>query len=68
MRSFEGQHSDRIAIRRTREQKERQLRQLKEQLSMLKSHTSPTIREAMNKRIAELEEDLGMTAPRKPSS
>lgn len=60
MRSFDGQHSDRIAIRRTRDQKERQLRELKEQLRALKSHAVPTIREAMAKRIAELEDELKM--------
>lgn len=66
MRSFDGQHSDRIAIRRTPEQKERQLRELKDQLAALKSHASPAIRESMVKRIAELEEELAAAkkAPR----
>lgn len=65
MRSFDGQHSDRIAIRRTREQKERQLRELKEQLATLKTHVAPAIRESMLKRIAELEDELNMRkAPR----
>lgn len=58
MRSFDGQQSDRIAIRRTREQKERQLRELKEQMAALKSHVAPAIRDAMRKRISELEEEL----------
>lgn len=66
MRSFDGQHSDRIAIKRTREQKERQLRELKEQLSALKSHVAPAIRDAMRKRIEELEEEL--RAPRTRAS
>lgn len=64
MRSFDGQHSDRIAIRRTREQKERQLRELKEQLATLKTHVAPAIRESMLKRIAELEDELNMRKTR----
>ncbi|HRQ82023.1 MAG TPA: hypothetical protein PKZ97_13005 [Azospirillaceae bacterium] len=64
MRSFDGQHSDRIAIRRTREQKDRQLRELKEQLATLKSHVAPAIRESIHKRIAELEEELNMKKSR----
>jgi hypothetical protein len=66
MRSFDGQHSDRIAIRRTREQKERQLRELKEQLAGLKSHVAPAIRESINKRIVELQDELG--AQKSPTS
>lgn len=58
MRAFDGQHSDRITIKRTREQKVQQLHLLKEQLGTLKSHTAPTIREALVKRIAELEAEL----------
>jgi len=44
MRAFEGQHSDNVAIKRTREQKERQLRELKDQLAGLKSHAAETLR------------------------
>ncbi|WP_042702029.1 hypothetical protein [Azospirillum sp. B506] len=58
MRSFEGQHSDNVAIKRTREQKQRQLVQLKEQLATLKAHAAPAIREALVKRIAELDAEL----------
>ena len=58
MRAFDGQHSDNVAIKRTREQKERALRELKEQLASLKSHAAPAIREALVKRIAELDADL----------
>ena len=43
MRSFEGQHSDNVAIKRTREQKQRQLVQLKEQLATLKAHPGRVI-------------------------
>ena len=66
MRAFEGQHSDNVAIKRTREQKERALRELKEQLATLKSHAAPAIREALVKRIAEMEADL--KAPPKDSN
>jgi hypothetical protein len=58
MRAFDGQHSDNVAIKRTREQKERALRELKEQLATLKSHAAPAIREALVKRIADLDADL----------
>ena len=58
MRAFDGQHSDNVAIKRTREQKERALRELKEQLATLKSHAAPAIREALVKRIAEMDADL----------
>ncbi|AWU94614.1 hypothetical protein [Azospirillum ramasamyi] len=62
MRSFEGQHSDNVAIKRTREQKQRQLIQLKEQLATLKAHAAPAIREALVKRIAELDAELRQPA------
>lgn len=58
MRSVEGQHSDRVGIKRTREQKQRQLTQLREQLAALKAHATPTLRDSMTKRIAELEAEL----------
>ncbi|AWJ84263.1 hypothetical protein TSH58p_12440 [Azospirillum sp. TSH58] len=64
MRAFDGQHSDNVAIKRTREQKQLQLQQLKEQLATLKSHAAPAIREALMKRIAELE--VEMRQPPKP--
>ncbi|PWC56181.1 hypothetical protein [Azospirillum sp. TSO22-1] len=63
MRAFDGQHSDNVAIKRTREQKERALRELKEQLATLKSHAAPAIREALVKRIAEMEADLKAPPP-----
>lgn len=62
MRSFEGQHSDNVAIKRTREQKQRQLVQLKEQLATLKAHAAPAIREALVKRISELDAELRQPA------
>ncbi|MBK1837597.1 hypothetical protein JHL17_09240 [Azospirillum sp. YIM B02556] len=62
MRSFEGQHSDNVAIKRSREEKQRQLVQLKEQLAMLKAHAAPAIREALVKRITELDAELRQPA------
>ena len=64
MRAFDGQHSDNVAIKRTREQKQLQLQQLKEQLATLKAHAAPAIREALVKRISELEAE--MRQPPKP--
>ncbi len=64
MRAFDGQHSDNVAIKRTREQKQLQLQQLKDQLATLKAHAAPAIREALVKRIGELEAE--MRQPPKP--
>lgn len=65
MRSIEGQHSDNVAIKRSREEKQRQMAQLKEQLATLKVHAAPSIREALVKRIAELDAELRQ--PPKPA-
>lgn len=62
MRAFDGQHSDNVAIKRTREQKLLQLQQLKEQLATLKTHAAPAIRESLVKRIAELDAELRQPA------
>lgn len=62
MRAFDGQHSDNVAIKRTREQKQLQLQQLKEQLATLKTHAAPAIRESLVKRIAELDAELRQPA------
>lgn len=58
MRSFEGQRSDNVAIKRSNKEKEMQLRQLREQLAGLKSHVTPTLRTSIEKKIAQLEEEL----------
>jgi len=59
MRAFEGQHSDNVAIKRSRDQKIVLLRQLREQFSVLKPTVAPGIRSAMAKRISDLEGELG---------
>jgi hypothetical protein len=62
MRAFEGQHSDSVAIKRSREQKLLQLKQLKEQFAALKPTVAESMRSAMAKRIADLEQELGAAA------
>lgn len=62
MRVYEGQRSDKVAIKRTREEKKRVLAKLREELSMLKPTVSPALRAAMEKRIAEYEGELGEDA------
>ncbi len=63
MRSFEGQFSDNRPIRRTREEKQRQLSELKETLRSMKPHTSPTLRESIATKIKELEVELAAPPP-----
>ncbi|MBO1358329.1 MULTISPECIES: hypothetical protein [Acetobacter] len=58
MRSFHGQLSDNQPIRRTLEEKQKQLRDLKETLASMKSHTAPALRESVRKRIAQLEAEV----------
>jgi len=58
MRSIHGQLSDNQPIRRTMEEKQKQLRTLKETLAGMKSHTAPALRESMTKRIMQLEAEL----------
>jgi hypothetical protein len=58
MRAFDGQRSDNMAIKRTAPEKERLLRELRDQLAGMKSHASPVLRDAVKKRIADLEAEL----------
>lgn len=58
MRAFHGQMSDNQPIRRTLAEKQKQLRDLKETLAAMKSHTSPALRDSVRKRIAQLEAEL----------
>lgn len=64
MRAFEGQRSDNQPVKRSRPEKEKQLRELKETLAGMKSHTSPSLRESVRKRIADLETELRAPAGR----
>jgi hypothetical protein len=67
MRAFEGQHSDNVAIKRSRDQKIVLLRQLREQFGALKPTVAAGIRSAMAKRISDLESELGSGGMPKPS-
>lgn len=58
MRAFHGQLSDNQPIRRTLAEKQKQLRDLKETLASMKSHTASTLRESVRKRISQLEAEL----------
>lgn len=58
MRSYEGQLSDNRPIKRTRAEKQRQLAELEQQRAALKQHTAPALRQAIDKRIVELREEL----------
>jgi hypothetical protein len=60
MRSFDGQRSDNQPIRRTAEQKKRQLAELKQTLAGMKPHVSPALRASISGKIAELEAELGL--------
>jgi hypothetical protein len=63
MRSHEGQFSDNRPLRRTREEKVRQLAELKETLRSLKPHTSPELRTSIAAKIKELEAELAAPPP-----
>ena len=63
MSAFEGQRSDNQPVKRSRAEKEKQLRELRETLAGMKSHTSPALRQSVQKRVADLEAELGPPPP-----
>lgn len=63
MRSIEGQRSDSQPTRRSPAEKQKLLRELRETLAGMKSHTAPSLRQSIQKRIAELEADLSTSGP-----
>lgn len=65
MRAFEGQRSDNQPVKRTRPEKEKLLRELRETLAGMKSHSAPSLRQSLQKRIAELEAELRAGVPPK---
>ncbi|EHH69085.1 hypothetical protein [Gluconobacter morbifer] len=65
MRAFHGQMSDNQPIRRNHSEKEKQLRDLKETIATMKAHTSPALKESIQKRIRELETELREAAREK---
>jgi hypothetical protein len=59
MRSREGQFSDARPIQRSRAEKEKLLRELKDTLAGLKPHAAASMRTTLQARIRELEAELG---------
>lgn len=57
-RSHDGQHSDRMPIKRSPEEKKRLLVQLKEQQAALKPWAAEAVKTSLAKRIADLESEL----------
>ncbi len=64
MRAFEGQRSDNQPVKRSRAEKEKLLRELRETLAGMKSHSAASLRQSLQKRIAELEAELGVPVRR----
>ena len=58
MRSFDGQFSDNRPLKRTREEKVRQLAELKETWHSMKPHSSPELRTSIAAKIKELMAEL----------
>jgi hypothetical protein len=65
MRAFDGQRSDNQPIKRSASEKEKLLRELKQTLTGMKSHTSPSLRQSVQRRIADLEAELRAAPPRR---
>jgi hypothetical protein len=66
MRAFDNQLTGNRPIRRTPEEKQKQLRQLKQQLEMLPARAQDATRIAIKTKIAELEAELAPST--KPAS
>jgi hypothetical protein len=63
MRSREGQLSDNRPLSRSRVEKEKQLRDLKEVLANMKPHATPSLRDSVRAKIKELEAELSVPPP-----
>jgi hypothetical protein len=63
MRSFDGQFSDNRPLKRTREEKVRQLAELKETWHSMKPHSSPELRTSIAAKIKELMAELAAPPP-----
>jgi hypothetical protein len=68
MRSYDGQFSDNRPLKRTREEKQRQLKELKETLAGFRPHQSPALRASITAKIKELEAELAAPPPAYPGS
>jgi hypothetical protein len=60
MRAFDNQFSGNRPLRRTPEEKQKQLMQLKQQLEMLPARAQGTTRDAIRAKITELEQELAL--------
>ena len=67
MRAFDNQISGNRPINRTPAEKEKQLRQLREQLETLPPRAQDSMRATIKAKIVELEGELALRAPRRPS-
>ena len=65
MRAFHGQRSDNQPIKRSTSEKEKLMRELKQTLAGMKSHTTPSLRQSVQKRIADLEIELRSASDRR---
>lgn len=63
-RTHDGQHSDRMPIKRSLDEKKRLLVQLKEQQALLKPWVAEGVKTSLAKRISDLESELRATARR----
>jgi hypothetical protein len=59
MRAFEGQFSGSRPVKRSRDEKRRQLAELRQTLAGMKAHASPALRASITAKIAALEAELG---------
>lgn len=64
-RTHDGQHSDRMPIKRSADEKKRLLVQLKEQQAQLKPWVAEAVKTSLAKRISDLEAELRASAPRR---
>lgn len=63
MRSYDGQFSDNRPLKRTREEKQRLVKELRETLAAMKPHAAATHRATIIAKIKELEAELAAPPP-----
>jgi hypothetical protein len=66
VRSFEGQRSDSRPVQRTREEKERMLKRLEQDLAQMPPRAMVSTRDALIARIREVKADLAAAKARPP--
>lgn len=66
MRSFDGQRSDSRPVQRTREEKERMLKRLEQDLAQMPQRAMVSTRDALIARIREVKEELAVAKARPP--